>query len=180
MITRPLYLTLSLGAMLTSAALAGDNAAEVKTAGYHLKNQSTFEVAPGARAPFWPIGWRPTNAPTTQNEAPAPVVVITPEQFAVTSISVGSYSFALIDGRTYGVGDYLRAARPVKPAAGAPAAAASTGPALPPGVRVRVIRILDGQVILQAGTQAIAVPLRRATLSEKKPGDEDLLSLSDR
>jgi hypothetical protein len=51
---------------------------------------------------------------------------------------------------------------------------------LPPNIRVQVVRIMDGQVILQTGTQTIAVPLRRPQLSDRKPGDEDLLSLSDR
>jgi hypothetical protein len=159
---------------------AGDNVPEVKTAGYHLKNQSTFQVAPGARAPFWPIGWAPSSKNTTQNDAPAPVVTITPEQFSVTSILLGSQSLAVINGRTYGEGEFLRSPRASKPVEGALPVAASTAPALPAGLRVRVNRIIDGRVILQAGSQAIYVPLRRPQLSDRKLGDEDLLSLSDR
>lgn len=179
MITRHIHLTVSL-VMLTSAAWAADNAPEVKTAGYHLKNQSTFQAAPGARAPFWPIGWTPTAKNAPQSDAPAPVAVITPDQFSVTSIMLGAQSLAVINGRTYGEGEFLRTARVSKPAAGTLPTATPASPALPAGVRVRVNRIVDGQVILQAGTQAISVPLRRPQLSEKKPGDEDLLSLSDR
>ncbi len=73
MITRHIYLTVSL-VMLTSAAFAADNAPEVKTAGYHLKNQSTFQVAPGVRAPFWPIGWSPSakNQRANRDASPRP------------------------------------------------------------------------------------------------------------
>jgi hypothetical protein len=179
MITRIIYLSVSLGIGLTSAAWAGDNAPEVKTAGYHLKKQSIFQVTPAARAPFWPIGWAPSGK-TSEVEPIAQTVTISPDQFSVTSILLGSPSLAVINGRTYGEGEFLRNARAAKPAAGALPTAAPAAPALPPGVRVRINRIIDGQVILQAGAQAIYVPLRRPQLSEKKPGDEDLLSLSDR
>jgi hypothetical protein len=185
MITRLIYLTVSLG--VASAAWAGDKTpelktpefktSELKTAGYHLKRQSTFEVAPDARAPFWPIGWAPSSKNTTQSDAPAPVFTITPDQFSVTSILLGPESFAIINDRTYKQGEYLRPSRAAK---AAPGGAAHPAAPLPPNVRVWVARIMDGQVILQAGTQAIAVPLRRPHLSEKKGGDEDLLSLSDR
>jgi hypothetical protein len=180
MITRSIYLTVSVAAMLTCAALAGDDAAEVKTAGYHLKNQSSFQVAPGVRAPFWPIGWAPSARNTTQVDPAAPAVTISPDQFSVTSILLGSQSLAVINGRTYGEGEFLKATRVSKPVEGALPTNAAAAPALPAGVKIRVTRIIDGQVILQAGTQAISVPLRRPALSEKKLGDEDLLSLSDR
>jgi hypothetical protein len=178
MITRLIYLTVSLG--VGSAAWAEENAPEVKTAGYHLKNQSSFQVAPSVRAPFWPIGWTPSAKGTTQNDVAPPPVLITPDQFAVTSILLGSQSLAVINGRTYGEGEFLKPARVSKPVEGARPTNATAAPALPAGVRVRVNRIVDGQVILQAGTQAISVPLRRPQLSDKRPGDEDLLSLSDR
>src|SRR4051812_8879640 len=159
MITRLIYVTVCLG--VSSAAWASDNAAEakpaeVKTAGYHLKNQSAFQVAPTVRAPFWPIGWAP-SAKNNQPDAPAPAIVITPDQFSVTSIMLGSPSLAVINGRTYGEGEFLKPARATKPAEGALPTRAVAAPALPTGLRVRVNRIVDGQVILQTGTQAIAV-----------------------
>lgn len=178
MITRCIYLTVALG--LASATWAAGQAPELKTAGYHLKKQSSFQVAPGARAPFWPIGWTPAAKNTTQNEAAPPVPTITPEQFSVTSILLGSQSLAVINGRTYGEGEFLRPSRLGKPAEGATAATAAPAAALPAGVRIRVSRIIDGQVILQVGAQAISVPLRRPQLSDKKPGEEELLSLSER
>src|SRR3978361_776225 len=110
MITRFIYLTISVG---LSSAVGADNApefktGEVKTAGYHLKNQSTFQVTPGVRAPFWPIGWTP-SAKTTDTEAVnAQTLVITPDQFSVTSILLGAQSLAVINGRTYGEGEFLR------------------------------------------------------------------------
>lgn len=178
MITRLLYPSVILGVALTSAALAADETPEVKTAGYHLKNQSAFQVAPGTRAPFWPIGWAPSGKATTDNTPAEPASAITADQFSVTSILLGSKSFAVINGRTYGEGEFIRAARPVKAAPGTAAPAASTVSA---SLRIRVNRIIDGQVILQAaGQSAIAVPLRRPQLSERKPGDDELLSLSDR
>src|SRR3954447_222928 len=161
MITRLIYLTVSLG--VSSAAWANDPApecrtSEVKTAGYHLKNQSAFEVAPGVRAPFWPIGWTP-SAKTTQNDAVAPNFVISPDQFSVTSILLGSQSLAVINGRTYGEGEFLKTPRaPARAAEGALPTNAAAAPGIPAGLKVRVNRIIDGQVILQAGGQAISVP----------------------
>ena len=183
---------LSLG-LLATVAVADEDPAAPSTAGYHLKNKSTFAAEQKVRSPFWPIGW----TPTTKGQAPAAVaqqVTLKQEMFAVTSILLGSQSYANINGRTYGEGELLRLPRAPKTGAGAPAAptpapaaaagaagktaapAAPTAP-IPPDAKIRVARINDGEVVLQCGTQTLAVPLRRAQLLERKPGGEDELLL---
>ncbi len=48
--------------------------------------------------------------------------------------------------------------------------------ALPAGARIRVQKITDGEVTLQAGNQALVVPLHRPKLSEPKATDDDILA----
>lgn len=130
-----------------AAALAADPLPEGK---YELKNRSSFTIQPAARPPFWPIGWvrRDTNG--------APVAVagvaqaLDEKSFLVTSILVGNPSLAVINGRAYMEGEFVRLPK----SAGA--------------VRVRVQRIADGTVQLQTPVQMITAPLRRAELGAKK------------
>lgn len=117
---------------------------------YQLKTKSSFQVPEGSRAPYIPIGW-------VKKES-AGVVVLQPTSrldesaFRVTSILLGNPSLALINGRSYEEGQYLRMPR------------GST-------VRVRVYRITDGQVWLQHESNLFAVPLKRAELNEARPAE---------
>jgi hypothetical protein len=144
---------------------------EPTTAGYHLKRRSSFQAAQTTRSPFWPIGWSPRakNAPAPA-VAPVQEFTLKPEQFSVTSILLGNQSLAVINGRTYGEGEFIRSARALQQP-NAPAV-----PGVPANVRIRVNRIVDGQVILQAGTQVLAVPLRRSEIPARTGAkDEELL-----
>jgi hypothetical protein len=136
---------------------------------YELKNRSSFTTAPGiARAPFWPIGWVKRDKNMV---AAAPVQDLTPKvsldakSFKVTSILLGSgatASLAVINGRAYSEGEFLRLPR--------------TPGTTPP--RVRVQRITDGNVTLVYADQTVVAPLARPELSNPKP--EQLLDDKDR
>lgn len=135
---------------------------------YELKNRSTFAgVTDATRAPFWPIGWakHPKGSVVQAPVEEAPKVTLDAKSFKVTSILVGSgstASLAVINGRAYGEGEFLRTPR------GAPA----------PVARIRVQRIVDGNVTLISGTQTLTVPLTRPELNARKP--DELLEDKDR
>ncbi len=93
---------------------------------YVLARKSSFETPPASqRNPFWPIGW----TPTATGPAEAPALDVQAEDFRVTSTSVDFPPLAVINGRTYGVGEQV----PI------------TGH---PGETVTVRQILDGMVVL--------------------------------
>lgn len=166
-------LALVLGAAaLTSAH--GDEAAP-ETAGYHLKNRSTFSSPETTRPPFWPVGWtkQMASTPAAAAEAPAAAGPLDPDQFSVTSILLGSPSLALINGQSYAVGERIRPARRSSKDKDKDAKA------LPANAVVYVRKISDGYVMLQSSNQVLSVPLKRPTLSEHKPED-DLPSVNDR
>lgn len=132
---------------------------------YQLKNRSTFTVAPEiSRAPFWPIGWvkRIVGAPVqAQEAAPVAKVLLDEKSFKVTSILLGTGttpSLAVINGRAYSEGEFLRMPKGTMAA----------------GVKVRVQRINDGQVVLQNADQVVVAPLQRPELSTKR-AEEPLL-----
>jgi len=128
---------------------------------YVLKNRSTFN-SPGdaARVPFWPVGWSKQKQVAIAVAATAPEVK---ETFDIKSLQVTSIllssgttsSLALINGRSYAEGEFLR---------------------MPKGARtrVRVGRINDGAVVLEYENQKIVVPLRRFELNQHK-SEDDLL-----
>ena len=135
---------------------------------YELKNRSAFTgPVAKARAPFWPIGWvhHDANAPLVQ-AAPAPVkIMLDDKAFKVSSILLGSGtdpSLAVINGRAYSEGEFLRMPRT---------------PGVPT-VRIRVLRISDGAVLLQHAEQNLLVPLRREEVAVH--GEEKLLEDPDR
>lgn len=188
---RPLFLTLAGGLLCaaslhaadlalakTEAVLAKAEAAPVKAEApvepYQLKNRSSFSSAGGnARAPFWPIGWvhRPgSSASVTQ--ASVPKTVLDERSFRVTSILLGTGttgSLAVINGRAYSEGEFLKTPRP--------AAAPGVTPvktATPPSQRIRVQRIGDGTVVLQREDQIVTLSLQRPELAQKK-AEEQLL-----
>ncbi len=122
---------------------------------YELKNKSSFTASTDSRAPFWPIGWVKSKRGTPQ--APqGPRNTLDERSFNVTSILLGEPPLAIVNGRTYGEGEFLR---------------------MPKGnaMRIRVQRIGDGMVTLQYEEQMLAVPLRRPELQDKKT-DVELLN----
>jgi hypothetical protein len=171
----PIALLAAFAAATTVAAHAED--AEVKTAGYKLKNRSVFSQPETARAPFWPIGWtKPVAGQVTQTEQAAPAATLDPEQFSVTSIAG---SIAIINGKPYLQGEYIRAAIPK---AGKPAAPGVTS--LPPGTKVRVARVADGAVVLELNGQYTQLTLKRPDLQlharEADEGADLLKPLAER
>jgi hypothetical protein len=148
-------------------APAADAAKTEAVPAYELKNKSKFGAAdPSARAPFWPIGWvkRPKGAAPLVAAPVAPKVLVDEKAFKVTSILIGSGttpSLAVINGRAYSEGEFLRMPKGTNPP-----------------VRIRVQRINDGTVILQNADQVLVAALARPELSEKK--SEELLLDPDR
>lgn len=140
---------------------------EAPAARYQLKNRSSFVAKDTGRAPFWPIGHVKRSKYVEPSVAAAPTTQLDPEMFSVTSILMGNPSLAVINGRAYGEGEYLRMARA---AAGAKTAKVA---ALDARIRVRVVRIMDGQVALQSlDGQSLVVPLRRNEVSAPSPNEE--------
>lgn len=153
-------LRLSLAAIILSATpgAAGEPGAPEAHAKYQLKNRSTFAAAESERPPFWPIGWVKRAAGVTQAPvAMVPRVAIEEKNFVVSSILLGNPALAVINGRSYSEGEFVRM------------------PKDGPKVRVRVGRIGDGAVQLQAEDQMILAKLRREELSPRKFEEEELL-----
>ena len=169
-------LGLAFSVLCSPALRAEDAGADAKVPAYTLKNKSAF-AAPteDQRAPFWPIGWtkrKPMQAATTAaptRVAEVPKVSLDPRNFKVTSILVGNPSLAIINGRTYSEGEFLRV-----PRAALPAGATSAAPV----PRVRVYRINDGSVALQNQDQVLTVALQRPELAQRKT--EEQLLVEDR
>jgi hypothetical protein len=162
--------TLALVLVLPYAAAAVEKTPA--KAGYQLKNRSSFAPAEEPRTPFWPIGWSKRIQKTETAVAAAPVAAkssLDPSQFKITSILLGSPSLAVINGRAYGEGEFLKVPRA---AATAPAANAA---APQPAARVRVQQITDSTVVLQSGEQSLTVPFHRPGLAAKQAGRDLLL-----
>lgn len=91
--------------LLASLALpAGIVHAEAPAAPFTPRSgfNAPAEGSPGARNPFVPIGYvRPVTVVKEK------VVTVTPEQFIVTSYSIDPPPLAVINGRTYGVGERI-------------------------------------------------------------------------
>ncbi len=125
---------------------------------YQLKNRSSFNLPETARPPFWPIGWTKRSATAPVRLPSGPSFVLDEKNFVVTSILTGNPSLAVINGRSYSEGEFLRLPK-------------GSG-----GVKIRVARIYDGFVQLQLDDQLVAPKLRRQELDPKKPADEQLLN----
>ena len=161
---RPFHLMAAL--LLGAGAVRAEDAASTKAGDappYELKNRSVFgSVDASARAPFWPIGWiKRKSQPAGQVQAPVgPKVVVDEKAFRVTSILLGSGatpSLAVINGRAYSEGEFLRMPKG----------------ATPP-MRIRVQQITDGTVVLQNADQTLVASLHRSELADRKP-EEPLL-----
>jgi hypothetical protein len=158
-----------LASTLAGFAQAADSPTLAEPVGsYQLKNRSKFTAPETARPPFWPIGYV-KRGPVTE----AAVITrmnVSPDMFSLTSISVGNPSLAIINGRPYGEGEYLRTA--VR-------GGLKSVPA-DPRQRISVSRIVDGHVVLQTGDgQVVNVPLRRPELTERKPDQESEVLLNE-
>jgi hypothetical protein len=125
--------------VLTSCLLVSAASAQ----GFTLQRRSTYKADPGARNPFQPIGWKKSATPTAPGApAPAPVVLIKPEQFSVTSILMGDPSLAVVNGRELAEGEVVELEIGGRP--------------LP----IRVVAIHDGSVVLQHGDTSVTAPLK--------------------
>lgn len=155
-----------IAALAAPALVAGETAApdaKPAVAKYELKSRSTCNLPPGTRSPFWPIGWAHRDGPRV--EAPlGPKFVLDEKNFAVTSILMGPPAIAVINGRAYEEGQFLK----VKVAAPAIGAAGAPAP------KVRVQRITDGQVWLAFDSEIIGVALKRPELNGRKAEQEVL------
>ena len=175
------------GSLLCAAALHAETAAPAKAEPaktdaapakaepapepYQLKNRSSFTGAPeGTRAPFWPIGWvhrKGVSSVVAVLAAPKPV--LDERAFRVTSILLGSGatpSLAVINGRAYSEGEFLK-----MPRGAAVAAPLAPGATPAPVARVRVQRISDGVVVLQQAELTVKVSMLRPELAQKKTED---------
>ncbi len=151
--------------LLATASAFAEDPSTVKLAGYHLSHRSSFNASDTVRPPFWPIGW--VHRDKAGNQAPVVVATVTADMFSVTSILMGRPSLVTINGRSYAEGEFIRA----------PRKGDAVKAVLPPGVRAKVMKIVDGSVTLAVGEQTLNVPLRRAELNEHK--EEDLLNSDD-
>ena len=183
----PRHLLTLAGSLLCAAALHAEAPAKTESAPakaapapepYQLKNRSSFACAgEGVRAPFWPIGWVHRKGVSSVVSAIAtPKSVRDEKSFHVTSILLGSGatpSLAVINGRAYSEGEFLKMPRGTAPVAVA-APAAPGAPAAPAVARIRVQRISDGSVILQRAEEMVTVFMQRQELAQKK-AEETLL-----
>ncbi len=138
---------------LSASSFAADDA--VNLAGYHLKNRSVFNLTPGMRPPFWPIGWVHRAGGGPAQEAAPEKTMIETKMFSVTSILMGHPAFAVINHRSYSEGELLKGTKQ----------APATWPA---SAKVRVQKISDGSVTLVSDAQTVVVPMVRPELSDHK------------
>ena len=138
-----------------AAARAEEAAADVKTAGFKLKNRSAFTQTEDSRAPFWPIGWNKDQKPVAIASAPvSKAFLIQPNHFRLTSILLSNPPLATINGRAFGEGEFL----PVE-VGGQP-------------VKVVVSAIRDGGVWLDQSGHQIFVPILRQFLKTPSPEEK--------
>ncbi len=117
-----------------------------------IKTRSVYAADPAARNPFWPIGWKKQEPVATDVVAPRPVPTVSdaffrPERFVVTSISIGLLPLAMINGRSYGEGEFIR---------------------LDGGASVQIVSIRDGQVTLRFREKTIVVKIQEAAGSKPR------------
>ncbi|MEQ1860119.1 MAG: hypothetical protein ABMA13_09300 [Chthoniobacteraceae bacterium] len=144
-----------------AATRGGDAVAPAETpkpvSTYQLNTKSRFAVAESARAPFVPIGWVKSAGQTVVVQA----ANVDESAFRLTSILLGNPALAVINGRSYEEGQFLR---------------------LPRGsaqLRIRLYRITDGQVWLQYEDKLFAVQLKRPELGDRR-SEQTLLLNEDR
>jgi hypothetical protein len=116
---------------------------------YVLVHQSSYSSPSTPRNPFWPIGWTP-SAPQAAPEAVVAAPTVRAEDFSVSSVSMDYPPLAVINKRTYGVGDRITLAG-----------------AAPGGEFVTVKQITDGVVVLDHRGTLLRCPTSH-TASGKK------------
>jgi hypothetical protein len=144
-------LTTTAAATFLGSLQAADTTPAAGIGTYELKQKSSFSLATDRRAPFWPIGWvkRATEAaPEITSQAPKPK--LDESAFTVTSIMLGNPSLAVVNGRAYSEGEFIR-----MPKGSAP-------------MKVSVHQISDGSVSLNYERQIIVVNLKRQELAARK------------
>ncbi len=128
-------LVFCLTTLLSTAALAAEKPPPVE-----LSHQSSFD-AEDARNPFWPIGWK---KPGPKMDAGAAGPALSPEAFALTSVTMGAGPhYAILNGKILQEGEQF---------------------GLQIGTQVYQVTlrtIEDGQVVLAYPTGEVTVPLRR-------------------
>lgn len=83
---------------------AAATSAKVSGKEYTLTRTSSFTTTDtNARNPFWPIGWVP--GPASEAQRPTVVYDVKPEDFTLTTTSVDYPPLAIINGKSYAVGD---------------------------------------------------------------------------
>ena len=121
---------------LHASAVQAQSAEQSKSKDYVLMHKSSYTPSASPRNPFWPIGWVPTAAVVTETVV---VATVKPEDFVVSSISMDYPPLAVINKRTYSVGDRIPV--PVSGAAGTGSTPSSTE-------FVTLRQITDGVVVL--------------------------------
>lgn len=99
---------------------------------------STFRLPARPRNPFWAVGWTPQKSVEVDAVAP-----ISAESFILSAILLGPPHYAVINGKDYGEGAIIKTEAEGKP------------------VEVRVVKIVDGFVLLDYRGSGITVELRR-------------------
>ena len=118
---------------------------------YELRRRSVCELPDGFRSPFLPLGWK---RPVDASSVPVPVAAaaFSEKDFQLTSVLLGSPSLAVINGRSYSEGEYVKTT----------AAQRGLG-------RVQVQKIGDGLVVLQTGGRQLTIRQRRSDLPAGRP-----------
>ena len=141
--------------------------------GYLLKKRSSFEVPRRTASPFVPIGWAKPQETSEAAVAAAPPArpVLEEKNYNLSSILLGNPALAVINGRSYSEGEFLRTPKPPgqAPKSALPGETPGAGTLPPP--KVRVVRILDGVVEIQSGSERLQLPLRRKEWTPKKPDE---------
>ena len=91
---------------LSAASAQGTAPPKASGKEYTLAKTSSFDAPPAdARNPFWPIGWTP--GPVVTAAAAAPVYTVKAEDFVLTTTSVDYPPLAIINRRSYSVGESI-------------------------------------------------------------------------
>ena len=160
--------------ILLSGVAVGLSASAQSVEDLKITARSSFNASSiSPRDPFWPIGW--------QKEGPAPVVnnsgasvptqitaemLLKPENYVVTSISIGRIPLAVINGKPYGEGDLIPLVPALSPGT---RPLANTAPAVllpggidPAGLRAQVFSIRDGAVVIRFQHKTVVARIKSA------------------
>ncbi len=118
-----------------------------------LERRSESDISPAQRNPFWPVGWAKKEvnaaAPSGAVENVIDTSFLVPSRFAVSSISIGKFPLAVINGKTYGEGDLI---------------AVNNGANR---VNVQVVSIRDGKVKLRYADKTIETSIKAESKSTR-------------